>query len=259
MEFQLDKEWRLRPIQGDTGQAYMGMRDSEKVFIKRNTSPLLAALSKEGITPKLVWTKRTGNGDVLTAQEWLDGEVLSPAEVGRSRQVVDILYHLHHSASLKKMMEKIGGEKVSPFDLLEDYAKQLPEDLKQNQYLARVFRYLEDHLPEYDESEYVVVHGDATHKNWIYSGDYLYLVDWDSVKLGDPALDLGIVLGHYVPFDDWSEWLTVYGMRPTQETVDRIFWYASMNFLHEIVRQYNRHDFKNMNKEILLLKRTFRY
>lgn len=56
MEFQLDQEWRLRPIKGDTGKTYIGMRDEDKVFIKRNTTPMLAALSREGITPKLVWT-----------------------------------------------------------------------------------------------------------------------------------------------------------------------------------------------------------
>ena len=49
MEFQLDQEWRLRPIKGDTGKTYIGMRDEDKVFIKRNTTPMLAALSREGI------------------------------------------------------------------------------------------------------------------------------------------------------------------------------------------------------------------
>ena len=38
MEFQLDQEWRLRPIKGDTGKTYIGMRDEDKVFIKRNTT-----------------------------------------------------------------------------------------------------------------------------------------------------------------------------------------------------------------------------
>ncbi len=41
MEFQLDQEWRLRPIKGDTGKTYIGMRDEDKVFIKRNTTQCL--------------------------------------------------------------------------------------------------------------------------------------------------------------------------------------------------------------------------
>ena len=57
MEFQFDQEWTLHPIEGDTGQAFMGIHKQEKIFLKRNSSPFLAALSMEGITPRLIWTK----------------------------------------------------------------------------------------------------------------------------------------------------------------------------------------------------------
>lgn len=77
MDFEIDTGWKLLPVGGDTGQAYMGIRAEEKLFLKRNSSPFLAALSVEGITPRLVWTKRIGNGDVLTAQEWLNGRTLA--------------------------------------------------------------------------------------------------------------------------------------------------------------------------------------
>ena len=30
MEFQLDKDWRLQPIKGATGQTYMGIKETEK-------------------------------------------------------------------------------------------------------------------------------------------------------------------------------------------------------------------------------------
>lgn len=53
MEFRLDREWRLRPIRGDTRKAYIDMRNEDKVFTKRNTTPMLAALSREGVTPRL--------------------------------------------------------------------------------------------------------------------------------------------------------------------------------------------------------------
>ena len=100
-------------------KTYIGMRDEDKVFIKRNTTPMLAALSREGITPKLVWTKRTGNGDTLTAQEWLEGRLLTPNEIGQRNDVIDVLYHLHHSNSLKT----IDPYRWSCHDAGEDAAK----------------------------------------------------------------------------------------------------------------------------------------
>ena len=81
MEQNMDAGWELHPIGGDTGQAYMAVRAQERVFLKRNSSPFLAALSGEGIAPKLMWTKRAGNGDVLTAQEWLSGRSLTTEEM----------------------------------------------------------------------------------------------------------------------------------------------------------------------------------
>lgn len=68
--------WQLYPLGGNTGTAYMGTKASQKVFLKQNASPFLAALSVEGITPRLVWTKRLASGDVMTAQEWLNGRTL---------------------------------------------------------------------------------------------------------------------------------------------------------------------------------------
>ncbi|HAQ0104125.1 TPA: phosphotransferase family protein [Enterococcus faecium] len=206
MEFQLDQEWRLRPIKGDTGKTYIGMRDEDKVFIKRNTTPMLAALSREGITPKLVWTKRTGNGDTLTAQEWLEGRLLTPNEIGQRNDVIDVLYHLHHSNSLKTMLTRIGGRVMS---------------------------------------------------NWLVCKNYLYLVDWDSIMFADPAVDIATILGNYVPLSSWNQWLISYGIRPTDEMLEKFHWYAAMNLLQEITRYCKREDHRRMNEEILQLKRIF--
>lgn len=257
MEFQLDQEWRLRPIKGDTGKTYIGMRAQDRVFIKRNTTPMLAALSREGMTPKLVWTKRTGNGDTLTAQEWLDGCTLTPDEIGRRNDVIDVLYHLHHSKSLRTMLERIGGESVTPEEMLAEYEKQLPEVLKNHSFLSLVNDYLHRQIPKFPKQKYTVVHGDVSHQNWLFCQNYLYLVDWDSIMFADPAVDIGTILGHYVPLSNWGQWLVSYGLRPSDETLERVHWYAVMSLLQEVLRYYQRNDLKRMNKTILQLKRIY--
>ena len=149
MELRLDSGWKIQPIKGDTGKTYYGFNAEEKVFIKRNTTPMLAALSREGITPKLVWTKRMGNGDVLTAQEWLEGRILAPDEIGERNDVIDVLYHLHHSASLKNMLEKMGGETYTPQKMLQEYRLNLPQHLQENPFLVLVYQYLIQHMPTF--------------------------------------------------------------------------------------------------------------
>ncbi len=260
MDFQFDKNWHLQPINGDSGNTYMGIKGSEKVFIKRNSSPFLAVLSREGIAPKLVWTRRTSNGDVLTAQEWLEGDVLEASEVGNRLDVVRIMHHLHHSESLKMMLYRLEVAEVSAFDLLRNYAQDLPNELQSNKYLLRVFRFLEDHLPESYVSHYCACHGDATNRNWLLSKEErLYLVDWDATKLADPALDLGIILGRYVPLESWPSWLNAYGVKSTKRLLEKISWYSAMDYLLRIRTEYEKHDYQQMNAEILKLKRIFAY
>src|SRR5699024_7715383 len=80
MEIERESGWNLHPIGGETGQACMGVRNEEKVFLKKNSSPYLAALSLEGITPRLMWTKRTGNEDIQTLQELCNKRTMEESE-----------------------------------------------------------------------------------------------------------------------------------------------------------------------------------
>ena len=66
LEQLLGKEWSLVPAGGVTGDAYCAKRTTE-VILKEYIA-LLAVLSAEGIVPKLLWTRRVTNGDVISAQ-----------------------------------------------------------------------------------------------------------------------------------------------------------------------------------------------
>lgn len=257
MDLRLDSSWKIRPIKGDTGKTYLGLNAEEKVFIKRNTTPMLAALSKEGITPKLVWTKRMGNGDVLTAQEWLEGRILEPDEIGERNDVVDVLYHLHHSYSLKNMLDKMGGETYTPQKMLQNYQEDLPQKLQDNDFLTLVYHYLTAHVPAFQAKDKTVVHGDVNCRNWLVCNHYLYLVDWDSVMFSDSFVDIGTILGHYVPTSNWSQWLISYGVHPNSDNLDKTYWYALLSMLQEIKKYYSKGEYRQMNREILQLKRIY--
>lgn len=115
-------------------------------------------------------------------------------------------------------------------------------------------------MPSYDEKDYVAVHGDTNHRNWLLSDEKkLYLVDWDSAMLSDPAVDIGSILGRYVPVDKWSPWLSAYGIVPKKDVMERILWYGTMHQLEQIKVQYRKRNFQKMNEEILVLKNTYNY
>ena len=146
MDFELDDGWDVYPIYGNTNKAFMGKKNHQRLFLKRNASPFLAALSMEEITPRLIWTKRISSGDTLTAQEWLNGQTLTKQQM-RLPEVAHLLARVHNSELLHRMLRKVGGQSVRPQDFIQQYLQDLPDDLRHHPLMARVLDELRGTAP----------------------------------------------------------------------------------------------------------------
>jgi len=234
MDFDLNAGWSIEPAGGTTGSAYLGIYAHEKFFLKRNASPFLAALSVEGITPKLIWTKRIVTGDVLTAQEWLNGRTLTKQEMAMSR-VPRLLAKVHHSTLLERMLAKVGGHPLDPKQFRDQTVAQsnpwhnvqaVQAAIAQTQTAPVV-------------AELRACHGDLSHKNWLLSEhDELYLVDWDQAILADVAYDLSEILVDYIPVTDWPHWLSIYGLALSDNLQARLLWYGKLHLLHTLTQPH---------------------
>ncbi|MGO2696333.1 MAG: phosphotransferase family protein [Bavariicoccus seileri] len=257
MDYNSDSGWQLHPIGGDTGQAYMGTKEDQRIFLKKNSSPFLAALSTEGITAKLIWTKRSHNGDILTAQEWLDGRTLAPDEMA-SDDVITILRHVHGSQRLLNMLEQVQGKVYEPADFISDYQDGLHHDLVTHSWLNKVLAYLQDTADTIPCYHKTVCHGDLNRKNFIQSEEeQLFLVDWESVKISDPVFDLTYLLTHYVPLASWDEWFERYGLSITTKVYHRIEWYSLMSLLLLIKQEHFEGRNRQVNEKIILLRQIY--
>jgi len=259
MDFELDDGWHVYPIYGNTDKAFMGKKNQQRLFLKRNASPFLAALSMEEITPRLIWTKRISSGDTLTAQEWLNVQTLTKQQM-RTPEVAHLLARVHNSKLLHRMLTKVGGQTVRPHEFIQQYLSELPDDLRQHPLMARVLTDLQGTLPTLPTADYRVCHGDLNHKNWLLSDQHqLYLVDWDSARFADPASDISMLLCEYVPLTDWQGWFSEYGETMTPDMQRRVVWYAKINLLLNIKDNYYRNQYHNMNDEIIFLEELSQY
>lgn len=252
MDFDLDPGWSLEPVGGTTGGAYLGVHAHEKYFLKRNASPFLAALSVTGITPKLIWTKRISTGDVLTAQEWLNGQTLTRAQMNSPR-VAQLLAKVHESALLRRMLVKVNGVVMTAAMVRERTLLRLPAELRNHALVQTAIAALA--VAPAAPSRLTVLHGDLNHKNWLLSDtDRLYLVDWDQAALGDRAFDLASVLVPYVPTAEWGTWLAAYGLPFDADLAARLRWYGVVNLLGELARTYHAQRYTEMNQYLLALQ-----
>ncbi|GAA0600475.1 phosphotransferase family protein [Virgibacillus siamensis] len=230
----LGKEWNIEKAGGLTGEAFIAENNRERLFLKRNSSPFLAVLSAEGIVPKLVWTKRLENGDVITAQEWLDGRELMPVEM-QHNQVAALLSKIHNSSELLHMLMRMGRKPVTPEDRFRNVKEQLMYKEVTSNYteVAEALDKLEHLLPVTHEQKQVVCHCDLNHNNLLLTNDgQLYLVDWENAMIADPAMDIGIILKWYIPPEDWDSWLREYGVTNDQSLLNRMYWYLLLDSLY---------------------------
>lgn len=242
----LGSEWEVFPAGGATGDAFLAKHNGQKLFLKRNSSPFLAVLSAEGIVPKLVWTKRMENGDVITAQHWLSGRELKPKDM-EGAQVAELLKKIHSSKELVDMLKRLGKQPLTPDAIVEQIKYNFTYLRFSDPLLDRALRYLEGNLEQIRHREKVVCHSDLNHNNWLLAdNNQLYLIDWDGAVIADPAFDLGPLLHHYIEESEWKNWLIQYGVELTSLLHIRMFWYVLADSVSNLFWSVSRENKKGL-------------
>lgn len=255
----LSKEWDVIPAGGLTGDAYIANNGETRLFLKRNSSPFLAVLSAEGIVPKLVWTKRLANGDVITAQNWLDGRELEPEEM-QSSTVADLLRKIHQSSELLHMLMRLGKKPISPLDRMNDIVNRLKIlEIGNRPEVNIALKYIKELLPKEKDLQQVVCHCDLNHNNLLLSKTgKLYLIDWENAMIADPMTDYGMVLNSYIPRDNWKEWLANYGVNMNDTLMRNMYWHLLLDALNFLAWHAERKEENKVNERLLLLSKLNR-
>lgn len=251
----LGQEWDISPAGGATGEAFIASKEDQKIFLKRNSSPFLAVLSAEGIVPKLLWTRRVENGDVITAQHWIPGRELSPFEMMDDR-VAQMLQKIHQSDALLSMLTRLGKSPLKPETIFAQIKRECATELADMPIIAEGLLFLENHVLVIGCDNYVVCHRDMNHNNWIITEqDELLLIDWDGAVIADPAIDLGMLLYSYVPRAEWSHWLERYGIMLDAHLNIRMKWHTLSQALLSIQWYHEKGRLKERDQLLAKLAR----
>ncbi|WP_106496859.1 phosphotransferase family protein [Lentibacillus sp. Marseille-P4043] len=248
----LGKEWNIAPAGGLTGDAYIAENQNRRLFLKRNSSPFLAVLSAEGIVPKLIWTKRMENGDVITAQEWIEGRELKPEEMQHPR-VAELLHKIHHSSELLHMLMRLGKRPITPDENFKNLKRQIHANNLVQKFaeVQDALNYLEQLLPVTREQKQVVCHCDLNHNNLLLTKDgQLYLIDWDNAMIADPVMDFGVLLKWYIPMEDWNSWLKQYGVVHDKKLIERMYWYLLADSLSYLLWHNERNESEKVQERL---------
>jgi thiamine kinase-like enzyme len=253
LEHILGQEWEIVPAGGATGEAFYASYKDQRLFLKRNSSPFLAVLSAEGIVPKLVWTKRLENGDVITAQQWLPGRELKPHDMNHEN-VARMLSKIHRSEPMVGMLSRLEKQPLQPEAIFQSVVVDLDEEVLTLPVVIETLSFLLQEVENVFCDEKVVCHGDVNHNNWLLTEDnQLYLIDWDGAMIADPAVDLGTLLYCYIPEENWTSWLAMYGKPLTENLKLRMKWYVALQTLYSIQFYKNKDRLDEMDKWVNFL------
>jgi thiamine kinase-like enzyme len=248
LEHLFGHDWEIVPAGGATGEAFYAKHEEQRLFLKRNSSPFLAVLSAEGIVPKLIWTKRMENGDVITAQQWLNGRELKASDMNQE-SVAKLLRKIHSSKPLLGMLTRMGKSPLQPETLLRLIEEELDCDLKEQAAVIQSVDFLKQEVSHIHCEENTVCHCDVNHNNWLLSeNNQLYLIDWDGAMIADPAIDLGMLLYWYISKEEWPNWLERYGIQLTDNLLLRMKWYVIAQTLTSIQWHKNKFRYQEMEK-----------
>jgi hypothetical protein len=202
------QDWAVTLPPGSGAETYFAQAGGLNIFIKLGVNleyyPLLAAL---GLTPPVLAAGRLADGTSLLVQPKIVARKPSRKDFGaRLERFAGCIRSLHSSPELKRLLplassnlhRELGLQSLARVQQKwEIYRSQVPAVAG---FVDESLLCLLQQVLEFTGEGAVASHPDPCNANWLVaeSGE-IYLIDFDSLALDDPAFDLGAILWWYYP------------------------------------------------------------
>ena len=212
--------WEFSLPEGTGSETYFAHTKERSYFVKLGAqASRYQSAASIGLTPEVLAVGLLQDGTSILVQPFVAGRKPSRRDYQtRLEQFATAISKLHASPELKKVLPKASS------DLYRLLGMQALARLKQKWalYKAQVpkiagfidesLEMLEQQLNTFTGAGLVVSHNDICNANWLVSADgHLYLIDFDSMELDDPAVDIGATLWWYYPPELRQRFLGVAG------------------------------------------------
>lgn len=246
---------QLQSVAGNSGKAFKYLKsDGTPVFVKYEVPPIVSYLAEEYLTPPILAANHELGMGNRVEQEWVNGRTLEPQDMF-AKQVRQVLVDMHFNRKIVNRALQLNYTYMEPQDLIYRWQKEVPTRLAQNTYLQSICRELLNQLPNFRKDQATLVHGDLHHKNWVRATNgFVYLLDWETACVADRMVDVSFILTHYIPRQNWEEWLREYGYNYNQAVLKKVYWYGQLSYLTQIAKHVEGYNLPAANKEIYALR-----
>ena len=215
--------WEISlPPDGTGNETYFAQSNGQSSFIKlgANTNRY-QVMSNLGLSPRIIALGYLEDGTSILVQQRVKGKCPSRKDFHlHLRKFAESIKKTHQCEELKQILPKrsstfykdVGLEILGEVE--QRWKKYELETPVFAEYVNEKIAYLKEQINQFAGDGLVASHNDICNGNWLLSSDEkLYLLDYESMTLDDPALDVGAILWWYYPPELREEFLEITGYK----------------------------------------------
>jgi aminoglycoside phosphotransferase (APT) family kinase protein len=204
------RDWELSmPADGTGHESYFARSGSGDYFVKLGIElERYRVMFSLGLAPRIVSTGFLADGTSFIVQEKIDGHPPSRQDFQHHLvQFAQAIQKTHQCEKLRSLLgtkisfnhQEVGLERLAQVEQRWDFYKPLVTPACAV-FVDQSIGQLREAIGQFQGIGLVASHNDICNANWLVSADgRIYLIDYESMSLDDPALDVGAILWWYYP------------------------------------------------------------
>jgi len=240
-----NQSWQISlPPHGTGNETYFVQSNRQSLFIKLGAIlDRYQIMSKLGLSPQIIALGYLEDGTSILVQQRVNGKKPSRKDFHlHLKKFAEGIKKTHNCEDLKQILPKrsscfykdVGLEILGKIEQRwKIHELEVPEYAD---YVNEKITYLKNQIDQFTGDGLVASHNDICNGNWIVSFDgNLYLLDYESMTLDDPALDIGAILWWYYPPELRREFLEIAGYANDKNFSDRMRFRMAVHNLNIII------------------------
>ena len=237
-----DQGWEFQSPPHGTGQeSYLARCGDQAFFVKLGVNIERHLVMEDlGLSPPLVTAGTLFDGTSILVQEYVEGRMPTRQDFhDHLRTFASHLGVTHQSERLRKVLPKrrsvlykdVGLEALEEVTRRwEQHKGEVPESVA---YVDEKIRYLKEVTGQLEGGGLVCSHNDPCNGNCLLAVDgRIYLLDYESMALDDPAVDLGAILWWYYPLEMRMDFIEIAGYQDGDAFRERMRIRMAIHCLH---------------------------
>ncbi len=201
-------DWNFSLPHGRGMETYFAQGNGQQYFVKIG-APVerYLALAEAGLTPPIISHGKLGSGLSIMVQPSVEGRKPSPKDFcDQLENVAAIVHKMHRDPETRSKLPPTSFNDFRDAGLgtlnrllakWENYKAHVPTVVD---FVDGNLEQLTRQIRLFAGAELVVSHNDICNANWLFaSNGKIYIVDFESMSVDDPAADLGALLWWYYP------------------------------------------------------------